>query len=341
MSYLTYLKIHHFKSIEDLELNDLSNINIVVGANNSGKTSLLEAISILGNENSIKSILNNVSRKSSVYPSSFELFLEIFPRDQDINKSIKIKSTIKGLTREININGNIVRDIGINNDIDKAFLGNINVKLEDETVIDKNISIEEDKDIKYLNDYDIIKIVYVTPYDYYRSDLIESILDNVDGRDKENIISLLKIFDPDIVDFKVVKNFNIGRSYIYICHNIYGTTPLFSFGDSIKKIFTISTAMVSAKGGILLVDEIESAIHKNHINKMLERIIKICKEYKVQLICTTHSLEAIDGIILSLGNQIDLLSCYRIEVYDNKTYYTKFSGDRLKDIRNLLGQDVR
>ena len=50
MSYLTYLKIHHFKSIEDLELKDLSHINIIVGANNSGKTSLLEAMSILGNE---------------------------------------------------------------------------------------------------------------------------------------------------------------------------------------------------------------------------------------------------------------------------------------------------
>ena len=149
MSYLTYLKIHHFKSIEDLELKDLSHINIIVGANNSGKTSLLEAMSILGNEDSIKSILNNVSKRSSAYHSSFELFLDIFPRDQDINKSIKIESTIKGLTREVNINGNIVRYIDINNDTDNTFLGNINVKVEDETVIDKNISIEENKDIKY------------------------------------------------------------------------------------------------------------------------------------------------------------------------------------------------
>ena len=341
MNYLTYLKIHHFKSIEDLELKDLSNINIIVGDNNSGKTSLLEAISILGNENSLKSILNNVSKKSSAYPSNFELFLGIFPREQNKNKSIKIKSTIKGLTREININGNIVRNIDINKETDNTFLGNINVKLEDEIVIDKNISIEEDKDIKYINEYDIIKIVYITPYDYYRNDLIENTLENLEDKDKENIISLLKIFDLDIVDFKIVKKLNIGTSMIYIDHNVYGTVPLFSFGDSIKNIFTLSVAIMSAKGGILLVDEIESAIHKNHINKMLDKIIKLCNEYKIQLICTTHSLEAIDSIILSLENKMDSLSCFRIELYDNKTYYTKFSGDKLKDIRNLLGQDVR
>ena len=336
MNYLTYLKIHHFKSIENLELNGLSNINIVVGENNSGKTSLLEAISILDNENSIKSILNNISKRSSEYISNLELFLELFPRCQDKNKSIKIQSTINGLTREININGNLSRNISEDN----TFLGNINVKREDEILIDKNISIEESQDIKYINDYDIIKIVYVTPYDYYRNDLSENILENLNDKDKANIINLLKIFDSEIKGFSVVRKLNI-ENMVYIDHNLYGSVPLFSFGDSIKKIFTLATAMISAKGGILLVDEIESAIHKNHINKVFNSIIKICKEYKVQLICTTHSLEAIDGIILSLGNQIDLLSCFRIEVYNNKTYYTKFSGDRLKDIRNLLGQDVR
>ena len=129
MNYLTYLNIHHFKSIGELEIRDLSNINIIVGTNNSGKTSLLEAISILGNEDSVKSILNNVSRRSSTYPSNLESFLEIFPREQDIDKSVKIKSTIKGLTRELTINGNIVSDIEIKDEQDKTFLGNINVKL--------------------------------------------------------------------------------------------------------------------------------------------------------------------------------------------------------------------
>ena len=39
--------------------------------------------------NRLKSILNNVSKRSVAYHSSFELFLEIFPRYQDRNKNIK------------------------------------------------------------------------------------------------------------------------------------------------------------------------------------------------------------------------------------------------------------
>ena len=38
MNYLTYLKIHQFKSIENLEIKDLSKINIIAGENNSGKS---------------------------------------------------------------------------------------------------------------------------------------------------------------------------------------------------------------------------------------------------------------------------------------------------------------
>ena len=74
-----------------------------------------------------------------------------------------------------------------------------------------NASIEhlqENKEFKYINDYDIIKIVYVTPYDYYRNDLIENILENLNDKEKENIISLLNIFDSDIVDFKIVKKYS-------------------------------------------------------------------------------------------------------------------------------------
>ena len=168
----------------------------------------------------------------------------------------------------------------------------------------------------------------------------ENILENLNDKDKANIINLLKIFDSEIKDFSVVRKLNI-ENMVYIDHNLYGSVPLFSFGDSIKKIFTLAIALISSKEGILLVDEIESTVHKNHINRMFDSIINLCKEYKVQLICTTHSLEVIDGIIFSLDNRIDLLSCFRIEAYDNKTYYTKFSGNRLKDIRNLLGQDVR
>lgn len=72
--------------------------------------------------------------------------------------------------------------------------------------------------------------------------------------------------------------------------------PLSSFGDGI----TLASAVVSSRGGILLIDEIETAIHKNMTKDVFNWFVKACAKYEVQLICTTHSLEVIDAMIDSL-----------------------------------------
>ncbi len=337
MNYLTYLNINNFKSIENLELQDLSNINIIVGINNSGKTSLLEAISILSNLNSMKSIFNNVSKRGYYYPSNFELFLDIFPKKQGDYKNINIKSTIKNCTREMNIDGSI--ELNYQDSKGKSFVGNIVVKEEEKTVINKEIIVEEGKNIKYISDFDVINIVYVTPYDYCREDLVENTIRNINNYDRSKIVELLNIFDVNILDFEVPKTNEMKP--IYIHHKKFGRVPLFSFGDGLKKVFTLGLAVVNAREGIILIDEIEIAIHKTMINKVFRWIVDTTKEYKVQIICTTHSLEVIDGMILASKEDVDSLSCFRIEMDEEDAYYTKFSGDRLKNIRTLLGQDVR
>lgn len=41
---IIYIKIKNFKSISELEINDIENALILVGKNNTGKTSIIDAI---------------------------------------------------------------------------------------------------------------------------------------------------------------------------------------------------------------------------------------------------------------------------------------------------------
>ena len=41
---ISYLRIRNFKSIRDLEINELENALILVGKNNTGKTNVIDAI---------------------------------------------------------------------------------------------------------------------------------------------------------------------------------------------------------------------------------------------------------------------------------------------------------
>jgi AAA15 family ATPase/GTPase len=54
MKSLDSVIIHQFRGIRDLELKDLGRVNLLVGINNSGKTSVLEALQIYSNPLDIK-----------------------------------------------------------------------------------------------------------------------------------------------------------------------------------------------------------------------------------------------------------------------------------------------
>ena len=45
---ISYLHISHFKSIRDLEIKDIENALILVGQNNTGKTTVLDAVRAVG-----------------------------------------------------------------------------------------------------------------------------------------------------------------------------------------------------------------------------------------------------------------------------------------------------
>src|SRR5438045_9351098 len=49
MNHIDGFSIHQFRGIQDLKLEGLGQINLLVGDNNSGKTSVLEALSLYSN----------------------------------------------------------------------------------------------------------------------------------------------------------------------------------------------------------------------------------------------------------------------------------------------------
>lgn len=354
LTYLNSLSIKNFRGINNLELNNLSNINILVGDNNCGKTSVLEAISLFQNPLEINNILTSCCKRGRDIISIFDLFLEMFPRE-NINKNIEIVSSINSVLYNLNINGKLIERINpnlyrcIENDEyfdenyfeNRIFKGRIKVKKNMEVINEKEIDLSEEKIQSTLGDLSnqIINMVYVSPYDYLYNRLIDDTINVIKSGEKEEVIKLLKILDNNIEDFNVLKSKNKPSS-IYIKHSKYGFMSLSSFGDGVKKILTLASAVVSAKNGILLIDEIETAIYKNILNNVFGWLLNACKIYKVQLIATTHSLEVIDAFIQTSKN-IDKLTCFRLEHYNENIYSNRLAGQKLKDVRCILGQDVR
>ena len=135
------------------------------------------------------------------------------------------------------------------------------------------------------------------------------------------------------------------RPVEYIRHKLLGDMPVSSYGDGIKKVLALSNGIAMAAGGILLIDEIETAIHKKYYDDIFRFIVKACKSFKVQAFITTHSIEAIDGL---LGTQdydiqcdLDDICVCTIKRTEEGTVSRVLTGREVYENRESFGFEVR
>ena len=95
----------------------------------------------------------------------------------------------------------------------------------------------------------------------------------------------------------------------------------------------------------MLIDEIETAIHKKYYDDIFRFIVKACKAFDVQVFVTTHSLEAIDGLLATQDyeeqKEEDSISVVTLKRESNNTYSRVLSGRDVAKNRETFGFEVR
>jgi predicted ATP-dependent endonuclease of OLD family len=171
-------------------------------------------------------------------------------------------------------------------------------------------------------------------HQYFKADVVK-LLQQMDN----NISDILFLLPPDIEILLPPESMS-SRFNIYIQHKKLGLAPVSTFGDGIRRLLHIALKLASVKGGILLIDELESTIHTEALQNSFRWLVKWCTEMDVQLFATTHSLEAVDALLEVTESDSDLV-LYRLEPKEEKTKVVRHDGHRLRRLREELGQEVR
>ena len=135
------------------------------------------------------------------------------------------------------------------------------------------------------------------------------------------------------------------RPVEYIRHKLLGDMPVSSYGDGIKKVLALSNGIAMAAGGILLIDEIETAIHKKYYDDIFRFIVKACKSFNVQAFITTHSIEAIDGLLgtqdYDIQHELDDICVCTIKRTAEGSVSRVLTGREVYENRESFGFEVR
>lgn len=127
---------------------------------------------------------------------------------------------------------------------------------------------------------------------------------------KKELIQLIRKVWPWIEDITIEVN-----QAPELFADLKGTAskvPLVNISSGINSLIGLLLSIINSPGGLVLYDEIGSGIYYRHLSKFWNVIIAACERYDCQLIASTHSKEVLDELFRSLGGrEIAVWRCQR------------------------------
>lgn len=349
--------IGSYRGLEQIELQDFSDINIFVGANNVGKTSVLEAMVLSGLFDDAQLLIQTlVSRYQRI---SIDFIKDLFENQNKPLICLKRKMREKPETIHTHITFNEQKKNIISENqmkMQKELILKFQYTLEtdeSEEDIEKNTSIyavdflEEDTGISIRlgkdpeNDKKEQKKIPCEFISFSRFDrtsyLIDSLEQVLEQDKRTELLQVLQLFDSQVENFEIIgKERNIK---IFSKNNKYPLS-LYDYGNGMYKAFYIASAALLCENGILLIDEIEAGIHRKALEQFVKYLLTVCKQRNIQLFLTTHSLETID-LLLENESEYEHIAAYNMRNDEKKIRTRRYSGDKLRELRMDMGLDIR
>jgi len=259
---LIEITVNNFKTFFDFKIDGLTQINLISGKNNVGKTTFLESCYI-----------NLVSNDIAHYLSYF-----IKLRNLEFSEFRNAKNL-----SDISINSNINQTaVNVDNDSISIMVNGIS-KTYPRYELQKlmaNGTVER-SNINFIPAFPI------------NDDFLSFLFSKIQIARKKDLLnkSLAENFDENIVEFDII----LGEPKLFILNRDEAWIPLSQFGEGIKRFITIICAIWASQDGACFIDEIEYGIHYLHYKKLWQIIFNTAIEANCQIFASTHSKEMIES----------------------------------------------
>jgi hypothetical protein len=109
-----------------------------------------------------------------------------------------------------------------------------------------------------------------------------------------------------------------------------GRVPLGSMGDGMRRLMSLATSLAFTKDGCLFVDEIDTGLHYSVMSDMWKMVILKAIASNTQVFATTHSWDCIEGLSQLCQSEPDLMSKVAIHKIDRTISHSiPFSGESI------------
>jgi hypothetical protein len=87
-------------------------------------------------------------------------------------------------------------------------------------------------------------------------------------------------------------------------------------GDGMRRLLALSISLIHAKGGCLLVDEIDTGLHYSVMADMWKLVVETARSNDIQVFSTTHSWDCEKGLAVLCEREPQLMQHVAIHKID-------------------------
>jgi predicted ATPase len=331
---LKSLKITNFRCFEEFDLQQLGRVNLLVGKNNTGKTSILEALHILSSPYSLNPFLDiidcrgeySLNEKDSNrailkvnhlfhgYQTEDKMCFHVSGFD---DKNSKVKFSFRTTDRPADmIVGRTSKKYDrwqIFNTDDNLYMGdNYLLEWEDASsiksviILPSNISIYR---MKSMSPEYIIRSQLVSLVSSDSKTVIKHFNEIVLTPQEEILYESLRTIEPGIERIAPISDqgYSDRRNGGFVVSINKQRVPIGSMGYGIWRMLEITLAMVNIPGGTLLIDEIDTGLHFSVMVDLWKLICKTAEKLDIQVFATTHNSDCWKSLA-EVANSDDIAS---------------------------------
>ncbi len=341
---LDNLHIKSYRGIAELSLTGLLPVSLIVGANNCGKSSILEAVGLLLRPLDPSQWVHVARQRDtdtdladalwSIFRSHGVLQLDDGPQQ---SRPTEIEGQVRDEQRTMNVRAVATEDW----DAEDSGAASLRVSVKLNELPRQELIFRRSVPARWGEGVTQHRCFTVTPITHRSSRaLVDHLSRVVDEGEKALALEMLQLFDSRVLSLDVSAGRR--RQTIVVKHEGRGAVDLASFGDGMRRVTALALALSRAQGGVLLIDELEAGIHPTVLGQVLQKLLAAAETAEVQVIATTHSLEAVDALIAATraNNAQASVAAYYVAQTNGERAIRRYDHERLNSLREA-GVDLR
>ena len=327
-SLYSSIHIRGFRGLDSFRMRALGRVNLLVGTNNCGKTSILESIELLrstGHPNILSSILQRRGEWGDAKDRDSEPLLDVkrLFSGYDLQEKIVIEGERDGTVDLSGWNSKVAMHVvdpresepgepgPYDEDGDFTLAVKWSNREDDSNTSVVPIGITPDGHLSPRGPRRFLRtrngpfnqgVQFIRTSGMTAPDVVRLFDNVVLTENEEHVTQALRTIEPAVERIASVvidrgPYFREAPGGVFIkLRETESRIPIGSMGDGMWRMLGLALALADAKGGVLLVDEIDTGLHYSVMADMWRMVSERAAALKVQVFATTHSRDCYESL---------------------------------------------